>query len=218
MTVASKTAQFGSVVALPSDSIREGCSVGFWETNMGYNAGLSLTMPAHNITLYAVWKCTHLKTPEDFSDFTRVVNSGADTFEGTTVLLDSDLSLAGKTLEPIGTKTHYFLGTFDGQRYVISNLKMTSSSKHVGLFGYSKGLTVRNVILDSSCSVTISYKTSINAYIGGVIGRCYASSGPCTIENSANMGSVSFTGENSNNICISEGLRDSLLIPTTILL
>ena len=41
--------------------------------------------------------------------------NGGTTYSGTTVFLDSDLSLAEVTLEPIGNSTsNYFLGTFDG--------------------------------------------------------------------------------------------------------
>ena len=76
---------------------------------------------------------------------------------------------------------------------MISNLAMTSSLEYVGLFGYSKGLTIKNVILDLSCSITSSFSGS-GASIGGIIGQCYASNGPCTIENSVNMGSASFRG------------------------
>ena len=105
----------------------------------------------------------------------------------------------GKTFEPIGsTKLSFFRGAFDGQGHVISNLAMTSSSRFTGLFGLSYGLTIRNVILDSSCSIKSSYSGSDYAYLGGVIGDCYAPNGPCTIDNNVNMGSISFVG-NANS-------------------
>ena len=122
------------------------------------------------------------------------VRSGTD-YSGSTVFLDSDLSLAGKTFEPIGTDSNYFFGVFDGQGHVISNLNMSSSSlQYVGLFGYSTGLTIKNVILDSSCSITSSYSSSYYVYIGGIIGYCISKDKLCTIENSVDMGSVAFSG------------------------
>ena len=130
---------------------------------------------------------------DKFIQFKDNVNKGTN-YSGTTVFLDSDLSLAGKSFEPIGTSSNYFCGTFDGQGHVISNLEMTSSSQCAGLFGYSKGLAIKNVILDSSCSITSSFSDSGDAFIGGIIGRCEAKNGPCTIENSVNMGSVTFSG------------------------
>ena len=188
------TAQFNSAVTLPDEPVRENCIVAWWETEYSDYIGLSLVMPSHNITLYAVWKCTRIETTEDFIDFSKIVNNGLDKFEGTTVFLDSDLSLAGKSFEPIGNSDYrYFSGTFDGQGHVISNLEMTSPSQHVGIFGYSRGLTIKNVILDSSCSIASSY-SSYYAYIGGIIGNCDADNGPCIIENSVNMGSVTFSG------------------------
>ena len=141
---------------------------------------------------------------DDFIKFKDNVNSG-NKYSGTTVFLDSDLSLAGKNFEPIGnssfSESKYFNGTFDGQGHMISNFSMTtSSSQYAGLFGFSKGLTIKNVILDSSCSITSSFIDSFyDACIGGIIGNCYADSGPCTIENSVNMGSVSFSGDVSGD-------------------
>ena len=132
---------------------------------------------------------------DEFIQFKNNVNGGTN-YEGTTVFLDSDLSLDEKTFEPIGSTSSYFRGIFDGQGHVISNLVMTSSSQYVGLFGYSQNLTIRNIILDSSCTLTSSYSSSsgYETCVGGIIGYCYGYSEPCTIENSVNMGSVSFTG------------------------
>ena len=68
------------------------------------------------------------------------VNIKGISFSGTTVFLDSDLSLSEVT-EPLGYSSgHQFHDVLDGQGHVISNLKMTSSSQYVGLFGYSRGL------------------------------------------------------------------------------
>ena len=104
---------------------------------------------------------------DEFIQFKDNVNSGTS-YSGTTVFLDSDLSLAGKTFELIGySESNYFRGAFDGQGHVISNLTMTSSSQYVGLFGYSGGLTIKKVILDSSCSITSTFSGSSDAYIGG---------------------------------------------------
>ena len=134
-----------------------------------------------------------IKTVNEFANFKNNVNKGT-TYEGTTVFLDSDIDFTGKIFEPIGKDWYnYFLGVFDGQGHVISNLKMSTSSQYVGLFGYSGGLTIKNVILDSSCSITSSY-SSDSAHVGGIIGYCYTSNGPCTFENNVNIGSVTFSG------------------------
>ena len=191
-------AKFNSVVTLPNDSIRDHCTIAWWENKYCDKIDFKFTVPAHDITLYAVWKCTRIATPDDLIDFSKVVNNGVDSFNGTTVFLDSDLDFTGKTFEPIG-RSYYFCGAFDGQGHVISNLKMTSSLQDVGLFGYSEGLTIKNVILDSSCAITNTY-SSDDAYVGGIIGYCVGDNGPCTIENSVNMGSVSFSGDTSSDL------------------
>ena len=87
---------------------------------------------------------------------------------------------------------------------------MTSSLRRVGLFGYSGGLTIKNVILDSSCSITNSFVGSFYAYIGGIIGYCYPNDGPCTIENSVNMGSVTFSGNVSGHFLYLGGIAGYL--------
>ena len=145
-----------------------------------------------------------ISSASDLIQFSNNVNSGS-TYYGTTVFLDSDLDFSGNTFESIGnSESNYFRGDFDGQGHVISNLAMTSSSQCVGLFGISYGLAIRNVILDSSCSITSSYESNANAYVGGIIGYCKSSSLWCTIENSMNMASVSFTG-NTNDYFLTLG-------------
>lgn len=107
-------------------------------------------------------KVYRIKSPSEFKNFTDNVNSGTN-YSGTTVYLDSDLSLPEIT-EPIDG----FVGTFDGQGHIISDFEINSSaSVYAGLFGYSSGLTVRNVVFASSCSVTGSYSGSNDVYVGG---------------------------------------------------
>ena len=117
---------------------------------------------------------------DKFIEFKDNVSKGTS-YSGMTVFLDSDLPLAGKAFEPIGnSNSNYFSGVFDGQGHVISGLTMTSSLQYVGLFGCSRGLTIKNVILDSSCSIASSYSGHYNVYVGGIIGHAYfASSENC---------------------------------------
>ena len=132
-----------------------------------------------------------IKNASDLISFSKNVNSGKS-YSGTTVFLDADIDFSGglsEQFEPIGT-SNYFQDTFDGQGHIISNLAIKSSLQNVGLFGYSKGATIRNVVLDSSCSVVNSFISNENIRVGGVAGFCR----DCTIENNVNMASVVFTG------------------------
>ena len=136
-----------------------------------------------------------INNTDDFINFSNNVNSGTN-YKGVTVLLDSDIDLSGRTFEPIGNETNSFLGIFDGQGYTISNFVINSTSQFVGLFGYSEGTTIKNVVMDFSCSITSSFVTDSydNAYVGGIIGYCYSRSNSCIIQNIINMASVSFKG------------------------
>ena len=110
-----------------------------------------------------------LSNASDFISFVSSVNSGTN-YSGTTVFLDSDLSLAGKSFEPIGDYYYnYFRGVFDGQGHVISNFIMNSTSRFAGLFGISRGLTIKNVILDSSCSITSTFSGSNYVWTGSIM-------------------------------------------------
>ena len=138
----------------------------------------------------------HIKNASDLIGLSKNVSSGTS-YKGTTVFLDADIDFSGDGLsekfEPIGKDWYYyFQGTFDGQGHIVSNLAMNSSSQYAGLFGHSREATIKNVVLDSSCSIVNSLSGSIDASVSGVIGRCF--SGSCTIENNVNMASVAFTG------------------------
>ena len=139
-----------------------------------------------------------ITTPQGLIDFSNNVNNGA-TYSGTTVFLSSDIDLSGQTLETIGkTTSNYFLGVFDAQGYIISNLAMKSSLQYMGLFGYSRGLTIKNVILHYTCSIVNSLTTPYYTYMGGIIGYCETDNSQCLIENSVNVGSLTFNGDLNN--------------------
>ena len=136
----------------------------------------------------------HIKDPSTLIEFSRNPSS----FKGT-VFLDADIDFYGENeqFNPISNYSNRFSGTFDGQGHTIKNLTVNSSSGNDGLFGYSNGLTIKNVVLDASCSIT-STSHSNNAYIGGIIGKCNTENEPCVIENSVNMAAVSFNGSCSD--------------------
>ena len=203
--------QYLSVVLLPKSTERDNCTIAWWETGYGESVPWNFTVPAHNLTLRAVWSCTRLNSAADLVDLSKVVNSGT-TYSGTTVFLDSDIDFTdelSQQFEPIGKNLYgkHFCGTFDGQGHTISNLAIKSSSRYSGLFGYSNGATIRNVVMDSTCSVVSSFEsTSENPIIGGVIGCCNSNSRSCNIESIVNMGIVIFNGVTNNLILYLGGI------------
>lgn len=78
------------------------------------------------------------------------VNNGND-FEGYIIKQTANIDFYGSYIDPIGTGTHPFKGTYDGQGYVIKNLKLTNGNTaigtNVGLFGYTDEATIKNLTL-----------------------------------------------------------------------
>lgn len=69
--------------------------------------------------------------------------------------MEDVVDFSKKTSSPAGINSiNYFLGTLDGQGYIIKNLAINSPLQYVGIIGYSKGSTIKNVVLDSSSIVT----------------------------------------------------------------
>ena len=160
---------------------------------------LVMLLLALSLTARSALGAEHIiETPSDFIQFVNEVNSGNSSYSGTTVLLDADISLSGETLDPIGKdSSNQFLGVFDGQGHTISGLKMNSTSQYKGLFGYSEGLTIRNVVLDSSCSFTSSYTNSYDAYLGSIIGYFLSKQYKCYNREHCEYGSRHFYWEHS---------------------
>ena len=104
------------------------------------------------------------------------------------------------------------MGTFDGQGH-----NQQSCNEFLFTFGLfwssSAGATIKNIVLDSSCTAVSSYSGSSSsyAYIGGIIGECYG----CTIENTVNMASVSFTGSTSSSLYL-DGVAGYLYYSKTV--
>ena len=147
-----------------------------------------------------------IKDAQGLVDFSNAVNSGTS-YYGTTVLLDDDISFSStlsQQFQPIGISGYsYFNGTFDGQGHIISNLAISTSNRFAGLFGYSNGTTIKNTVLDSSCSVSNSFICGfLVTYTGGFIGFCGATDTTCNIYSVINMATVSFSGSTDYDIAL----------------
>ena len=198
------TAQFGSVVSLPRENIRDNCTVRFWENDCGDVVSMYFTVPARNMTLHAVWSCTVIRSAADLVDISKIANSGLSFYESA-IFLDSDIDFTdelSQQFEPIGKDYEANLfKVFDGQGHIISNLKINSASNYVGFFGLSFRTDIRNVVLDSTCSViSTCFLEPEPIRVGSIIGYCHAYYSSYTIENIVNMATVSFNGNTSNSI------------------
>lgn len=148
--------------------------------------------------------------------FAEQVNSGNSTISGK---LTADIDLESREWTPIGyykTDEDYlaYSGTFNGQNFAVTGLKVNASRSGSGLFGYSTG-TVQNIKVSGdiivsenelscigvvgSASGTVSGITShikitvaegINksAYIGGVVGRLFGNVSKCLWDGNIDIG------------------------------
>ncbi len=131
-----------------------------------------------------------LSSPQDVIDFAAMVNSGLRNING---LLTADLDFDGFTVTPIGTAENPYIGTFDGQGHRISNLVIRTGRDYTGLFGIvSGGATIRNLVLDETCSIS-------GAAFVGLIGGSNGS-GRVTMECLGNEGSVTASAQNAGGI------------------
>ncbi|MCD8327492.1 MAG: carboxypeptidase regulatory-like domain-containing protein [Ruminococcus sp.] len=109
-----------------------------------------------------------ITTATQLAGLASLVNNGDD-FSGKTIKLGNDIDLNGENWTPIGTYSSYpFNGTFDGQKYTVSNLYINdTTSDGLGLFGYvgSSG-TVQNITVNG----TVTGSTTDSSDVGGVVG------------------------------------------------
>ncbi len=120
-----------------------------------------------------------INTYQELAGLASLVNEEKLSFEGKTIELGSDISLAegDRIWTPIGSSASSpFKGTFDGKGHVIGALRADSGSKsYSGLFGFCNGATIKNLTVrgTSSSSAGMSYAGGIAAYAqGGSFENC----------------------------------------------
>ncbi|MDR0373899.1 MAG: Ig-like domain-containing protein [Nitrososphaerota archaeon] len=101
--------------------------------------------------------------------------------------LTADIDLNGINWIPIGTSADPFIGTFDGQGYVIRDLSITEGV-YVGLFGCAYNATIKNVGMQGT---KINCPIVLNGAAGSI---CGFSGDDSLIINCYNTGSIFFTG------------------------
>ncbi len=144
---------------------------------IGVNCNLSVALAKGVDLLNGVYS---ISDADGMFWFANEVNVNNNTFSGKTVMLANDIDLNNELWAPVGqTGATQFMGTFDGQDFTISNLKvditvLTSAHTSAGLFGWLNAATVQNVSVQ-----TASVKGHHNV---GTIAGCLETTG-CTIIN-----------------------------------
>ncbi|SJZ39114.1 GLUG motif-containing protein [Anaerorhabdus furcosa] len=116
-----------------------------------------------------------LRNAKELAGLAQLVNNG-NTFQGKTVKLSNDIDLSNLNWTPIGTTEKHFMGTFDGNNKVISNLTCSNENSDLGtgLFGNMitpgviKNVTINNAILTGKANVG----AIIGSYSTGDIDNC----------------------------------------------
>ena len=91
------------------------------------------------------------------------------------LLTSIDLS-AYEDWRPLGNTTAEFTGLFDGRGHTISNLTINTTENSpeevIGLFGQTRGATIRNVTLGVR-NITVVSEDSLTIYTGALVGAAY---------------------------------------------
>ena len=122
----------------------------------------NLTLDKVNATTYKIEDQYDLQALQSF------ITQGGNTFN-LTFLQTQDIALSGSGIT-IGTNsTSVFKGTYDGQNYSISNLNINASSyQAIGLFGWTNGATIQNVMIASG---SVAASTDKTLYAGALVGN-----------------------------------------------
>lgn len=125
------------------------------------------------------------------------------------------LDLSGEKWASIGTLSHKFMGTFDGNGATVKGLTDNGEFGCYGLFGYISGATIKNIIftdVNMTCNgsnrgalvgnlygtntienIEVSGKIAGNDYVAGIAGRPYlndSNTGTLTISNCVNNATI----------------------------
>ena len=132
----------------------------------------------------------YIATANELIEFANYVNRGVTKANG---VLTANIDMKGQTnYIPIGQEGTPYIGEFDGQGYVISNLTVKGEN-YIGIFGVVGGGTyIHDFTVDSSCSIE---GTSYLGIVGGSNG-----SGNVKIERVGNEAKISGSDINVSGI------------------
>ena len=117
-----------------------------------------------------------IKDAADLEKLATNVNNGT-TYEGTYFKIDSNVSISlnGRTCFPIGDGSRenaYFAGIFDGNGQTITDLSLSGTRTYYGLFGETKGATIKNLtISDVAIDANNAAGDANNDYVGALVGK-----------------------------------------------
>ena len=152
--------------------------------------------PSQENGVYLIAKPCHLAWFRDYVNGT-IVDEGeaaGTTHPSASAMLTADIDLKnychaaedGKELLswiPIGSEKNRWKGNMDGQGHTISHLYIKTAQNNVGLFDYTDGATIQDLIFDYAKVENVSTTNTKTDYTGILAGLAYAdSSSPAHIK------------------------------------
>ena len=145
--------------------------------------------PLQENGVYLITKPCHLAWFRDYVNGTIVDEGGVagTTHPSASAMLTADIDLKnychaaedGKELLswiPIGYVNNSWKGNMDGQGHTISHLYIKTAQNFVGLFGYTYGATIQDLIFDYAKVENVSTTNTKTAYTGILAGYAYGDS------------------------------------------
>ena len=139
--------------------------------------------PSEENGVYLIAKPCHLAWFRDYVNGTIVDEGGVagTTHPSASAMLTADIDLKnychaaedGKELLswiPIGYVNNSWKGNMDGQGHTISHLYIKTAQKYVGLFGYTDGATIQDLIFDNAKVENVSTTNAKTDYTGILAG------------------------------------------------
>lgn len=118
---------------------------------------------------YKIYNLTH------WNEFAAKVNDGSEPAAHAKQMANIDVNNVQNALTIIGTSSHPFKGTYNGQGYTISQVNISGSSNngnaYVGLFGYvdDASALIQNVVVASG-SISVTGAASDRLNVGAIVG------------------------------------------------
>ena len=144
--------------------------------------------PSEQNGVYLIAKPCHLAWFRDYVNGTIVDEGGVagTTHPSASAMLTADIDLKdychaaedGKELLswiPIGYVNNSWKGNMDGQGHTISHLYIKTAQKYVGLFGYTYGAIIQDLIFDYAKVENVSTTGTKTIFTGILAGYAYAS-------------------------------------------
>jgi hypothetical protein len=142
----------------------------------------------------------NIHTPQQLAWFISLVNGEnnqtANDMTGVTVYISDDISMDGHVWVPVGTPTHPFKGTFEGNGHVITDMYGSLIQTNMGMFGYTEGATIRNAVVSTDFTGTNdNLGTVVGTMKGGTLSNVEGGGSILNKNTEANMGGL--VGDNA---------------------